>query len=78
MAIRYKEFEDADDFLDNADCANLTPKAKSLLEEIEENDLMEVFGQFMFRNAGDYADVDGYDYSEMIHAFCRTKEITNV
>lgn len=75
---RYKEFDDADDFLAMADCAAVSDEAEHLLVEIEEHGLMETFGRWMFKRAGDYCDVDGYDFEEMIRAFCRLKEIINV
>ena len=72
---RYKDFDDADDFLAMAECATVTSEADNLLFEIDEHGYMEAFGQWMFKRASDYCDVDGYDFEEMIRAFCRIKEI---
>lgn len=72
---RYKDFDDADDFLANAECAVVTNDAENLMVEIDEHGMLEDFGKWMFERASDYCDVDGYDYEEMIRAFCRIKEI---
>ena len=67
---------DAGYFLDGADTTALSGQAEVLLDEIYEMDMIEQFGDWMFFNAGNYCDVDGYDYNEMIFAFCRIQKIS--